>query len=125
MAALGLIGYIIKIQFDVIKMISEFETKNLNPLDADKNLARTRLPTLYAFGGILIAILLNFYTLWPVFFIELGAGAVFYRYVTDFKSWFEPRFLFRDLSKIKLRHSILLVASCFCGLLTFIIWMLK
>lgn len=122
---LCLLGFLVYTQYKVLKIVSDFETKNLNPLDSSKDLSKTSKPTLYAYAAAMGALLLNFFSLWAVFFIELGAGAAFYYFITDFSSWFEPRYLFRDLSKIKLRHSIMLVASSLSGLLTLIIFIMK
>lgn len=119
--SLILIAFIIYLQIRVVKMITDFETKYLNPLDASKNLSTTERPTLIAYFAVIISVLFNISYLWPVLLLELASGISFYYYVADIYSWFEPRYLFRDLNKMKYRHSMLLLTNCLAGLIAILV----
>ena len=124
---LGLLSLILLVvlQFYVISLISDFEVKGMNPLESSVSLNKTTKPTIYVFAVTVLTTFVDFGHLWEVFILQIGAGAYFFSCLNDKTQWFEPRYLYRDLSKIKIRHCVLLMTSMISALCSFFVLILK
>ena len=118
LSLIGLAG----IQFFVIYLISKFESQNQNPLESSASLSKTTMPTIILFGISIFWLLINIYNFWFVFILQISAAIFFYFHLNDKKHWFEPRYLFRDLNDIKLRHGTLCIASSFSVIISFLLF---
>ena len=112
------------LQLYVIMLISDFELKNLNPLESSSQLHKTIRPTIYSYFISLVAMLIVFRYGCVSFLLQCVAGGFFFLYINDKKQWFEPRYLFRDLQKIKIRHSSLLFFSAGSAIITLLMYIL-
>ena len=112
-------------QFLVIYLISKFENQNQNPLESSASLTKTTKPTMLLYLISMVAFLLTFSYSWPAFLLQLSAGGFFFYYLNDKKQWFEPRYLFRDLNYIKIRHAVLCIVSSLSVIVSFLVYILK
>lgn len=124
---IGLLSLILLVvlQFYVISLISDFEVKGTNPLESSVSLNKTTKTTICIFIVTVMTTFADFGHLWEVFVIQIAAGAYFFSRLNDKKQWFDPRHLYRDLSKIKIRHCVLLMASLVSALCSFFVLILK
>ena len=125
-----LIGFLcfvglIALQMYVIKVIGDFEEKNQNPIEPCNLLNHTTLPTIILYSISLLCCLITFSYSWLSLIIQTGIGCFFYYNLIDITKWFPQRYLYRDLKKIKIRHSALIIATTISAILSLLIFILK
>ena len=113
------------LQFYVITLISDFEVSNLNPLESSSTLSHTTKPTIIVFFFSIFTFIFTLRYNWLPTILQGAVGYFFYTNLNDKKQWFEPRYLFRDLKKIKMRHGVLLIVSAASAIISLLFFILK